>query len=74
MASKLNPEQMGELEEHIQLVIEEMAGVESNLGELAGTNDEAAVDMKEAFESIVETLQPWIETLAELSDVEIPDG
>ncbi len=68
MAGKLNPEQMGELEAHIQAVIEEMAGVESNLEELAGTNDEAAADIKEAFEAIVETLTPWIETLAELSD------
>ncbi len=69
MAGKLNTEQLGELEEHIQAIIEEMAGVESNLEELAGANDEAAADIKEAFESIVETLQPWIETLTELSDV-----
>ncbi len=68
MAGKLNPEQMGELEVHIQNVIEAMAGVEVSLEELAGANDEAAADIREVFASIVETLEPWIETLSELSD------
>ena len=68
MAGKLNPEQMGELEVHIQNVVEEMAGVQLALEELAGNNDEAAADIGEAFTSIVETLEPWIETLSELSD------
>ena len=68
MAGKLNPEQIGELEAHIQAVIEAMAGTETSLEELAGANDEAAADIREAFESIVETLEPWIEILTELAD------
>ncbi len=68
MAGNLSPEQMGELEVHFQAVLEAMNDVQSSLEVLAGNNDEAAADIKDAFVSIVETLEPWIETLEELSD------